>query len=121
MPPTGQVQRPVQSKPEQAKKIGSAAPETRNIPVRGGQKVTPAPVPSKPKEEDKTVEFFRHLNRPRKTAISEAGKEVHQAVVTVGLQIANYTICGSCARLVATLQAFKEVSGETHVDLQTSN
>jgi len=55
------------------------------------------------------VEFFRHLNRPRKTAISEAGKEVHQAVLIVGLQIANYTICGSCARLVATLQAFKEV------------
>lgn len=90
------------------KKAGSTAVEARNLPVRGAQKS--ASVVETPKEEDKTVEFFRHLYKPRMTSIAGAGKEVHAAVLALGLQMSNYTICGSCARLVATLQAFKKVS-----------
>jgi translation initiation factor eIF-2B subunit delta len=90
------------------KRRGSAAGETRNMPVKGGQKIVP--VMEAPKEEDKTVEFFRHLYKTRTTSIAGAGKEVHPAVLALGLQMSNYTICGSCARLVATLQAFKRVS-----------
>lgn len=87
----------------------SAAP--RNSALRGSQKTTAAPAaPAAPKKEDKTVEFFRHLYRPRTTTIADASKEVHPAVLALGLQMGNYTICGSCARLVAMLQAFKRVS-----------
>lgn len=104
------------SKPEgqkgakgQVKRRGSVAADVRNLPLRGGSQKTPA-VPTVPKEEDKTVEFFRHLYRPRTTSIAAAGKDVHPAVLALGLQMSSYTICGSCARLVATLQAFKRVS-----------
>jgi translation initiation factor eIF-2B subunit delta len=88
---------------------GSAAAEVKNVPVRGGQQKV-APAPQEPKKEDKTVEFFRHLYKTRTTSIAGASKEVHPAVLALGLQMGNYTICGSCARLVATLQAFKRVS-----------
>lgn len=93
----------------QQKRRGSMAADVRNVAIRGGvQKV--APVPVAPKEEDKTVEFFRHLYKTRTTSIAAAGKDVHPAVLALGLQMSSYTICGSCARLVATLQAFKRVS-----------
>ena len=90
------------------KKGGLAAVEPRNLPTRGVQKT--ATVVELPKEEDKTVEFFRHLYKTRTTSIAGAGKDVHPAVLALGLQMGNYTICGSCARLLATLQAFKRVS-----------
>jgi translation initiation factor eIF-2B subunit delta len=93
----------------QHKRGGSVAVELRNMPLRGAQKSTP--VPDEPKKEDKTVEFFRHLYKTRTTSIAGVSKEVHPAVLALGLQMSNYTICGSCARLVATLQAFKRVSG----------
>ncbi len=83
--------------------------EARNLPVRGGAQKSTS-VPEEPKKEDKTVEFFRHLYKPRTTTIAGASKDVHPAVLALGLQMSNYTICGSCARLVATLQAFKRVS-----------
>jgi len=107
---SGQASKPEASKGPagQRKRGGSTAVEVRNMPVRGGAQRTSAP--EVPKEEDKTVEFFRHLYRPRTTTIAGAGKEVHPAVLALGLQMSNYTICGSCARLVATLQAFKRVS-----------
>jgi translation initiation factor eIF-2B subunit delta len=93
----------------QHKRAGSTAGEAKNMPVRGGQQKV-APVPQEPKKEDKTVEFFRHLYKSRTTSIAGASKDVHPAVLALGLQMSNYTICGSCARLVATLQAFKRVS-----------
>ena len=68
-----------------------------------------ATVPQIPKEEDKTVEFFRHLYKPRVTTISSMMKDIHPTVLALGLQMKNYTICGSCARLAATMQAFKQV------------
>jgi translation initiation factor eIF-2B subunit delta len=92
----------------QHKRGGSVALDVRSIQVRGAQK--PAPVPEQPKAEDKTVEFFRHLYKPRTTSIAGASKDVHPAVLALGLQMSNYGICGSCARLVATLQTFKRVS-----------
>ncbi len=90
------------------KRARSTSVDLRSLPIRGAQKTPHAVEP--PKEEDKTVEFFRHLYKMRTTSIAGAGKEVHPAVLALGLQMGNYTICGSCARLVATLQAFKRVS-----------
>jgi translation initiation factor eIF-2B subunit delta len=66
--------------------------------------------PDLPIQEDKTVELFRHLYKPRATTIAHAAKEVHPAVLALGQQMRSYTVCGSNARLVATLQAFKRVS-----------
>jgi translation initiation factor eIF-2B subunit delta len=64
-----------------------------------------------PKEEDKTVEFFRHISKTKAqpAGLKSANKDVHPAVQVLGLQMSNYMICGSSARLVATLQAFKKV------------
>lgn len=91
------------------KRTSSTSNDSRNMPIRGGAQKAPAP-PSPPKEEDKTVEIFRHLYKSRTTTIAGASKEIHPAVLALGMQMSNYTICGSCARLVATLQAFKKVS-----------
>ncbi|KAH9216069.1 hypothetical protein DL95DRAFT_435359 [Leptodontidium sp. 2 PMI_412] len=91
----------------QHKRGASTSMDARSLPVRGAPAV-PA-IPAAPKKEDKTVEFFRHLYKQRTTSIAGASKEVHPAVLALGLQMSNYTICGSCARLVATLQAFKRV------------
>jgi translation initiation factor eIF-2B subunit delta len=62
-----------------------------------------------PKLEDKTVELFRHLYKERATTIAGVSKDVHPAILALGQQMQSYTICGSNARLVATLQAVKRV------------
>ncbi|RFU30094.1 hypothetical protein B7463_g6251, partial [Scytalidium lignicola] len=88
------------------KRGGSAVGDARPLTIRGGSQQLNGIVDQK---EDKTVEFFRHLYKPRTTAIAGVSKDVHPAVLALGLQMSNYTLCGSCARLVATLQAFKRV------------
>ncbi|POS86740.1 hypothetical protein EPUL_000789 [Erysiphe pulchra] len=82
--------------------------ETKVAQVRGLPKKTSS-IPEVPISEDKTVELFRHLYRSRVTTIAGANKETHPAVLALGLQMSNYAICGSCARLVALLQALKRV------------
>ena len=63
-----------------------------------------------PKKENKKVPFLEHLyGPPRRTTIAGAGKDVHHAVLALGLQMGSYTICGSNSRCVATLLAFKRV------------
>lgn len=97
-------------KPQQKKQGHAPAAESKGLPVRGGPQKAVAPVvPDVPKKEDKSVEFFRHLYKPRTFTLAGVNKDVHPAVLALGLQMSNYTICGSCARLVATLQAFKRV------------
>lgn len=62
------------------------------------------------KKEDKIVSVFGHLyGQQRRTTIAGVGKEVHPAVLALGLQMRDYVICGSSARCVATLLAFKRV------------
>lgn len=87
----------------------STSVENRSLPIRRPQKA-PHAAPVLPKKEDKTVEVFRHLYKTRTTSISSKHKDVHPAILALGLQMGSYTICGSCARLVATLQALKKVS-----------
>lgn len=93
---------------EQHRRTGSNAADTRHLAIRGisaaGVTATEAP-----KVEDKTVDLFRHLHKARTTSIARANKDVHPAVLALGMQMSSYTICGSCARLVATLQALKQV------------
>lgn len=92
----------------QHRRSSSSAVDVRNTPSKGGQSATSQP--EGPRKEDKTVELFRHLYKARATTISGASKDVHPAILALGQQMSSYTICGSNARLVATLQAFKRVS-----------
>lgn len=59
----------------------------------------------------KEVGFFGHLSgKPKTHTIEGAPKEVHPAVLALGLQMSSYVVCGSTARCVAMLLAFKSVS-----------
>ncbi|KAM5444306.1 hypothetical protein MferCBS31731_000823 [Microsporum ferrugineum] len=60
--------------------------------------------------DEKVVAVFGHLPwYTRRTGIAGANKDVHPAVLSLGMQIKDYVICGSSARCVATLLAFKRV------------
>ncbi|KAF9884450.1 hypothetical protein FE257_001781 [Aspergillus nanangensis] len=75
----------------------------------------------KKKQEDKSVAVFGHLyGQPRRTTVAGAGKEVHPAVLALGLQMRDYVVCGSSARCVATLLAFKRVIESYTTPLGTS-
>ena len=88
----------------------------KNLPLRPTQ-VNKAPVVTakelKDTSEGKTVSkvaLFDHLYEiPRRTTIAGANRNVHPAVLALGLQMSNYVICGSSARCVAMLLAFKRV------------
>lgn len=69
-----------------------------------------APKPVEPKKEDKRVALFDHLyGHPRRNTLAGAGKDVHPAVLALGLQMSSYVICGSNARCVSMLLVFKRV------------
>ena len=91
----------------QHKRTGSTS---KSIPLRAVHtQAIPAVV--KPQKDNKNVALFGHLyGQPRRTTIAGAGKDVHPAVLALGLQMSNYIICGSNARCVATLLAFKRVT-----------
>ena len=81
----------------------------KTLPVRI---VQASEVPATPQvgKEVKKVALFGHLyGQPRRTTIAAAGKDVHPAVLALGLQMSNYVLCGSSVRCVATLLAFKRV------------
>jgi translation initiation factor eIF-2B subunit delta len=93
-------------------KAGAGTQST--IPVRGRRPSTSAPagkpVVVAPKPKVKQVGLFGHLyGQPRRYGIEGASKEVHPSVLALGLQMSNYEICGSTARCVAMLLAFKSV------------
>lgn len=70
-----------------------------------------APISEEPTKENKNVALFDHLyGNPRRNTVAGASKDVHPAVLALGLQMRNYVICGSSARCVATMLAFKRVS-----------
>ncbi|KAL1956041.1 hypothetical protein VTO42DRAFT_7856 [Malbranchea cinnamomea] len=76
--------------------------------------VAPLPVPeSKKKKEpvnEKVYGVFSHLSSHLlKGSIKSAGKDVHPAILTLGLQIRSYALCGSAVRCTAMLLAFKQV------------
>lgn len=82
---------------------GSAQPATAG--AQGG-----GALEQKKKKEEKNVAVFGHLyGQQRRTTVAGAGKEVHPAVLALGLQMRDYVVCGSSARCVATLLAFKRV------------
>ena len=83
----------------------------QKLPLRPTQDSAP-PISAEPEKSNKAVALFDHLyGPPRRTTIAGASKDVHPAVLALGLQMRNYSICGSSARCVATLLAFKRVCG----------
>ena len=85
------------------------AQSQKQLPIRASEPATTS-VASAPKKDSKKVALFSHLyGTPRRTSISGAAKDVHPAVLALGLQMSSYTICGSNARCVATLLVFKRV------------
>jgi len=108
-PGPGQARPPMTPKKDAAG--GSAAQKgSRALPQRRGSQ-SGAAVELKKKKEDKSVAVFGHLyGQQRRTTIAGAGKEVHPAVLALGLQLRDYVVCGSSARCVATMLAFKRVS-----------
>ena len=95
----------------QHKRTGSTSTGGQKpLPFRPGQAQAP-PIEEEPKKENKNVALFDHLyGNPRRSTVAGAGRDVHPAVLALGLQMRNYVICGSSARCVATLLAFKRVS-----------
>lgn len=94
----------------QHKRTGSiSANQLKSLPLRSGE-MAAAVASSEPKKEDRKVALFGHLyGNPRRTTIAGATKDVHPAVLALGLQMSNYVICGSNARCVATMLVFKRV------------
>lgn len=89
------------------KRTGSSAGKA--LPIRPTTANLSPEAEKKPKE-DKRVSFFSHLySREKRTSIAGASKEIHPAVLALGLQLRDHVICGGNARCVATLLVFKKV------------
>ena len=83
----------------------------KGIPVRPAQGLDKTP-PVQLRKDTKIVALFGHLyGHSRRTGLAGANKDVHPAILALGLQMSSYAICGSSARCVATLLAFKKVWG----------
>ena len=81
----------------------------KGIPLRPAQSSEKA-LTKVPAKDAKRVALFGHLyGQSRRTTIAGADKDVHPAVLALGLQMSNWVICGSSARCIATLLAFKRV------------
>jgi translation initiation factor eIF-2B subunit delta len=91
----------------QHKRTGSSSGKA--LPLRGPAAAV-APEPDKKLKDEKRVAFFSHLYpKEKRTGVAGAGKEIHPAVLALGLQLRDHIICGGNARCVATLLVFKKV------------
>lgn len=86
-------------------------PSQSNVPVVK----EPEKKPKKEKEPKQTGLFFGHLySQPKQQSMNGASKDVHPAILALGLQYSSYAICGSTARMVAMMLAFKQVIADYH-------
>jgi translation initiation factor eIF-2B subunit delta len=104
----GQKQSQAPSKGQSGPQTPVTPGQTRDIPLRR-RPSTSAPA-VQPVVPDKKVGLFGHLyGQQRRHGIAGASKDVHPAILALGLQMSSYEICGSTARCVAMLLAFKSV------------
>lgn len=116
-----QQQKGAQKQGEQNK--GQGAGQQASLPVRNrrGSQSQAAPKEPVKRQENKQVELFSHLyNQPRRHTLEGVSKDVHPAVLALGFQMSSYEICGSSARCVAMLLAFKEAIKEYTTPAGTS-
>jgi translation initiation factor eIF-2B subunit delta len=132
-PPTNTQNGPPPKDGQRPQKDSKQPPKddkSRPLPVRRRPSQSNAPTPKElsktPKKEQKQQSkrpglFFGHLyNQPRQHSMVGATKEVHPAVLALGLQYSSYVVCGSTARMVAMLLAFKAVIESYQTPVGTS-
>lgn len=118
-------------KPQKDAKPATKDDKSRPLPVRRRPSQSGAPVvkdPSAKKEKEQKQQkpkqlglFFGHLSsQPRQHSMVGATKEVHPAILALGLQYSSYVICGSTARMVSMLLAFKAVIDSYQTPVGTS-
>ena len=98
-------------------KQGAKNEQARPMPIRRRPSQSNVPVQKEPEKKSKKESkqagiglFFGHLySQPKQQSMNGAGKDVHPAVLSLGLQYSSYAICGSTARMVAMLLSFKAV------------
>jgi translation initiation factor eIF-2B subunit delta len=102
-----------QRESKQAPKDDKSRPLTvRRRPSQSNAPVVKEPEKKPKKEAKQSGLFFGHLySHPKQQSINGASKDVHPAILALGLQYSSYAICGSTARMVAMLLAFKAVIG----------
>lgn len=101
---------------------------SRPLPIRRRPSQSNAVPQQQTKKESKRSQnqndlglFFGHLySQPRQHSMVGASKDVHPAVLALGLQYSSYVICGSTARMVAMLLAFKAVIESYQTPVGTS-
>jgi len=119
IPPTNtqHQQKPGQkdsSKAQQHKRTPSQGLPGQSSPVPFRPAKTTPPSSSAPAAKErriaKEVGFVGHLySQPRRLTLEGVHKDVHPAVLALGFQMSNYVVCGSNARCVAMMLAFKKV------------
>ena len=98
-------QQQVKQGKQEAKPERAGPSQQASMPVRG----KPVHAPAVKEQLKKDVELLSHLYPvQRRVNIAGTSKDVHPAVLALGFQISSYEICGSSARCVAMLLAFKE-------------
>ncbi|PVH99451.1 IF-2B-domain-containing protein [Periconia macrospinosa] len=113
-------------KQQKGPKQGPKEDKSRPLPVRRRPSQSNAPISQAPRKESKIEArqvglFFGHLySQPRKHSMAGASKDVHPAILALGLQYSSYTICGSTARMVAMLLAFKALIASYQTPVGTS-
>ncbi|KAK3213590.1 hypothetical protein GRF29_28g397036 [Pseudopithomyces chartarum] len=99
---------------------------SRPLPLRRRPSQSTAPPQQQTKKESKRSQkelglFFGHLySQPRQHSMVGASKDAHPAVLALGLQYSSYVICGSTARMVGMLLAFKAVIESYQTPIGTS-
>jgi translation initiation factor eIF-2B subunit delta len=94
------------AEPSHHKRTGST--QVKTMPIRS-QAAAPQ-TPAVPEKDDKRVAMFTHLrSKEERTTLASAGREIHPAVLSLGLQLRDYVICGANARCIAMLLVFKKV------------
>ena len=97
------------SKGQHKRTTSMSAPPQKALPLRPTHSQL-APTSTETPKASKKVALFSHLyGHPRRTTLAGIGKDVHPAVLALGLQMSNYIVCGSNARCMATLLVFKRV------------
>ena len=103
-----QPPRGAQAGTAQHRRTASQVPGPQAMPVR--PKAAQSGGAKEPRKVSKEVGLFGHLyNQPRRYTMEGVSKDIHPAVLALGFQMSNYVICGSNARCVAMLLAFKKV------------
>ncbi|CAK3858941.1 translation initiation factor eif-2b delta subunit like [Lecanosticta acicola] len=120
--PRGERQQQQQRGSQRSSGSEQAALPVRNTrPSQSGGAPPREQAKKEKKPETKQVELFSHLyTQPRRHNVEGVSKDVHPAVLALGFQLSSYEICGSSARCVAMLLAFKEAIQEYTTPTGTS-